>query len=68
MDDACLSTAHSGDMMKVLMYFKQFVDWARFKHKASKSRALVFKSGKAIEWFVDGVEDRGSSSGFGLEG
>ena len=44
-----------GDMIKVLMYFKQCVDWARFKLTASKSRALVFKSGKAIEWFVDDV-------------
>ncbi|MCP3679435.1 MAG: hypothetical protein GY782_03895, partial [Gammaproteobacteria bacterium] len=67
MDDACLSTALSCDMMKVLLHFKQFVDWARFKLKASKSRALVFKSGKAIEWFVDGVEDRSSNSEAGLE-
>ena len=31
------------------------------------SPALVFKSGKAIEWFVDDMENRGSSSGVGLE-
>ena len=54
----------------VIMYFKQFVYWVRFKLKASKSRELVLKSVKAIEWFVDDVEDRGSSSGssgIGLE-
>jgi hypothetical protein len=44
-------------MIEVLVCFKGFVDWARFKLKASKSRALVFKSGKAIEWFVDDVEE-----------
>ena len=65
MDDACLSTALSCDMMKVLIHFKQFVDWARFKLKASKSRALVFKSGKAVEWYVDGVVDGSRSSGSG---
>ena len=62
MDDACLSIALSCDMMKVLIHFQQFVDWARFKLKASKCRALVFKSEKTTEWFVDDVEDRSSSS------
>ena len=65
MDDACLATALTHDMMKVLTCFKQFVDWARFKLKASKSRALVFKSGKAIEWFVDDVEEGESGSEVG---
>ena len=67
MDDACLATALTRDMMKVLICFKQFVDWARFKLKASKSRALVFKTGKAIEWFVDDVEEGGSSGEVGLD-
>jgi hypothetical protein len=57
MDDAGLTTALLQDMIEVLVCFKGFVDWARFKLKASKSRALVFKSGKAIEWFVDDVEE-----------
>ena len=43
------------------------IDWARFKLKASKSKELVFKTGKAIEWFVDDVEEGGSSGEvFGL--
>ena len=57
MDDAGLTTALLRDMIEVLVYFKEFVDWTRFKLKASKSRALVFRSGKAIEWFVDDVEE-----------
>ncbi len=55
MEDTCLSTTLSCDMMKMLMHFKQFVDWAQFKVKTSKSRVLVFKSGKAIEWKIEAV-------------
>ena len=56
MDDACLLTALTCDMNNVLIFFKKFVDWSRFKLKAPKSRALVFKLGKAVKWFLDNVE------------
>ena len=57
MDDSCLTSALSKDMVNVLAFFKVFVDWARFKLKATKSRALVFKSGKAVEWSVEEREE-----------
>ena len=56
MDDACLLTALTCDMNNVLIFFKTFVDWSRFKLKAPKSRALVFKLGIAVKWFLDNVE------------
>ena len=43
-------------MNNVLIFFKNFVDWSRFKLKAPKSRDLVFKLGKAVKWFLDNVE------------
>ena len=61
MDDACLATALTHDMNNVLTFFNKFVDWSRFKLKAPKSRALVFKLGKAVKWFLDNVEGTGSS-------
>ena len=39
-----------------MILFKKFVDWSRFKLKAPKSRALVFKLGKAVKRFLDNVE------------
>ena len=62
MDDACLQTALTDDMNNVLKFFKRFVDWSRFKLKAPKSRALVFKLGKAVKWFLDNVEGMGGST------
>ena len=56
MDDACLLTALTCDMNNKLIFFKKFVDWSRFKLKAPKSRALVFKLGRAVKWYLDNVE------------
>lgn len=56
MDDACLLTALTYDMNNVLVFFSKCVDWSRFKLKAPKSSALVFKLGKAAKWFLDDVE------------
>ena len=50
MDDSCLTSAKRQDMQIVLRVFKEFVDWARFKLKSSKSRAMVLESGRAVEW------------------
>ena len=56
MDDACLLTALTYDMNNVLVFISKFVDWSRFNLKATKSRALVFKLGKEVNWFLDNVE------------
>jgi len=53
MDDSCLTTSKMCDMQEVLGVVKSFVDWARFKLKSSKSRALVFEKGKARQWVME---------------
>ena len=40
MDDSCLTSARMEDMQTLLNVFKEFVDWARFKLKSSKSRQV----------------------------
>ena len=54
MDDSCLTTAKQEDMQTLLNIFKQFVEWARFKLKSSKSRALVYSGGQVVKWSVEG--------------
>jgi len=44
------------DMQTLLDVSQKFVDWSRFKLKSSKSRALVFKKGCAVEWKEGEVE------------
>ena len=53
MDDSCLTSARMEDMQTLLNVFKEFVDWARFKLKSSKSRALVYKAGQVMEWYIE---------------
>ena len=50
MDNSYITTATQGDMQSVLEVFGEFVDWARFRVKSAKSRALVLKVGKVVEW------------------
>ena len=50
MDDSCLSSARMEDMQTLLNIFQRFVDWARFKLKSSKSRALVYEKGVVVSW------------------
>ena len=54
MDDSCLTSAKKEDMQVLLNIYKQFVDWARFKLKSSKSRALVYSAGQVIVWGEEG--------------
>ena len=56
MDDSCVTSAKAKDMEKALVIVKNFVDWARFRLKSSKSRALVFRSGKAVKWSQEDSE------------
>ena len=49
MDDSCLVTATESDMQVLLSVFGEFVEWARFTVKSSKSRALVLVGGRVVE-------------------
>ena len=53
MDDSCLTCVKIKDMQTLLNIFQEFVKWARWKLKSSKSRALVLEEGNLVKWFVE---------------
>ena len=53
MDDSCLTCVKIGDMQTLLNLFQEFVQWARWKLKSSKSRALIFAAGNLVKWYVE---------------
>ena len=63
MDDSCLACIKTGDMQTLLSVFKEFVEWARWKLKSSKSRALVLEAGSLVKWFIDEASEQSLSLG-----
>ena len=63
MDDSCLTCVKIQDMQTLLNIFQEFVLWARWKLKSSKSRALVLAAGNLIKWYVDEVNEQSLSLG-----